>query len=405
MRISKKTIIPFFILFILLISEIFMEKINILRYCDEFVAVLMFIYILFILITKKSVEKGFGKIILFCFIVLLIGLLSNFLSMQQTNYSAVALDIVANFKLPVICIGFIYMLGNRESKEIAKILNLPCKIMIILGFLCSLISLFIDIGMRGQFRFGLWGFNFIFEYANTYALMELFCLIIMFINNISDKNNKCLLYIIFVSVQLALSLKGPALISSILLFALPFFIKNAGKIKKKHIMIIAIFSVMVGTYQIQTYFLNDNAPRAILMKYGIKTANNCFPIGSGFATYGSDMAAKYYSNLYRSYGFNNLYGMNSINYQFLNDNYWPSIVGQFGYIGMVLVLVILFDIFKAIQKLKVNYRVKSLLLVCYIYVMISSLGNTIFTTSATIIMSIGMILLTKAKYEGEDNNV
>lgn len=46
MKIIKKEILPFFILISLIISELFMEKINILRYSDEVIAIFSIIYII-----------------------------------------------------------------------------------------------------------------------------------------------------------------------------------------------------------------------------------------------------------------------------------------------------------------------------------------------------------------------
>lgn len=66
-----------------------------------------------------------------------------------------------------------------------------------------------------------------------------------------------------------------------------------------------------------------------------------FPLGAGFGTFGSDVAATQYSPLYKKYGFNSIYGMRQGETYFLNDNYWPMVMGQFGFFGTMLILVAL----------------------------------------------------------------
>lgn len=404
MKILKKAIFPLFILWLMIFSEIFMLRINFLKYTDEILAVLFFLYLFYIGIKKKRIEGVSGKVLIVCLILLFLGIISNLFSKQQKSIIAILLDIVANFKLPVICIGFSQLLNEDTAKKVSAKLDIFSRLFLLFGFVLGVFSLFIDLGMRGQYRFGLWGYNFIYDYAHIYALMVLFCLLIV-IQNIEDKKRQNA-YIIIASVQLILNLKGPSLITAVLLLICPLLIKKSGKFEVKHIIFIGIVSLLLGVYQINNYFLNENAPRSILFKYGIKTANSYFPIGSGFASYGSDMAAKFYSNLYRNYGFELIRGMNPYDFQFLNDNYWPSIIAQFGYIGAVLVVLVLLWFFMYLQRTSINNKKKAVILSCFIYTLIASLGNTIYTTSATILMFLGMMIVLNCnkKTESDEKN-
>ena len=74
-------------------------------------------------------------------------------------------------------------------------------------------------------------------------------------------------------------------------------------------MILGLACCVIGSFQIRNYLINEKAPRHLFFKYSIITATEYFPLGSGFATFGSDMAAKKYSDLYVKYGFEPLHGM------------------------------------------------------------------------------------------------
>ena len=116
------------------------------------------------------------------------------------------------------------------------------------------------------------------------------------------------------------------------------------------------------------------------------------------------MAAKYYSPLYYQYGFQYMNGMTPTNPAFLNDNYWPMILGQFGIVGITIVLYILYQLFKLIQNLKDNYKSKFIVLSSYFYLLLSSLGASIFTTSTTIVLLFGILLIIKIDSKGAENN-
>ena len=156
-----------------------------------------------------------------------------------------------------------------------------------------------------------------------------------------------------------------------------------------------LFCIIFGQFQIQNYFLNDTAPRLVLLNYGLKTALAYFPLGSGFATYGSPVAASYYSPLYLLYGFNNKYGMSKTDTSFLNDNYWPTIIGQFGFLGLIIALIIFVNFFYFVMKSNLRKELKAVTISCLLFIAIHSLGSSIFTTNATLILFIIMVVIIK----------
>lgn len=127
----------------------------------------------------------------------------------------------------------------------------------------------------------------------------------------------------------------------------------------------AVIVLLLGTFQIQTYLMNVNAPRYLFFYYGGKTANTYFPLGSGFATFGSDQAARNYSRLYYQYGFNSLFGMNTKDGSFLSDTFWPMAIGQFGWIGSILYILIYVRIFFSFKWMNLNSEQKALLYAGY----------------------------------------
>jgi hypothetical protein len=111
----------------------------------------------------------------------------------------------------------------------------------------------------------------------------------------------------------------------------------------------------------------------------IKIANTYFPFGSGFATFGSHMASLQYSPLYSSRGYGKFYGMSPGNGAFLSDTFWPIVIAQFGYIGLILFLLILLNFLRIAFKFREGSPCRFIALFSILmYMLISSTGESSF---------------------------
>lgn len=77
------------------------------------------------------------------------------------------------------------------------------------------------------------------------------------------------------------------------------------------------------------------AARTLLYRDGFALGVQSFPLGVGFARFGSYMASQVYSPEYVGLGYPSIYGLApGIRGPYLSDTFWPSIVGETGYIGL-----------------------------------------------------------------------
>ena len=127
--------------------------------------------------------------------------------------------------------------------------------------------------------------------------------------------------------------------------------------------------------QIQFYYLNDNidAIRRVMTLDGIQLANEVFPLGTGFATFGSSAAYQFASPLYSKLGYL-LDGTQS-----LGDVFWPIIIAQNGWIGLLIFLYIIYCFLKNILK---NIKKDTIFFVCaisiFVYEIVASMAETAF---------------------------
>lgn len=136
----------------------------------------------------------------------------------------------------------------------------------------------------------------------------------------------------------------------ILFFLVYSIIKRDDRKPSKFVFVfIAIGALIIGADQIQSYFLTPTSARSLLTQYGFAIAFQCFPLGSGFATFATYMSGVYYSPLYYEYGLNNIWGLSPAYPAFITDTFWPAVVAQFGFLGLAAFVVLLGSTFGSIS--------------------------------------------------------
>lgn len=391
MKIYKSTVFPLIVILSLISAVFLVDYVPILQYADELVTILLLPYMVLGTIKRCTyIDKCIRNIIYLFVLIGLIGIASTVLNKVQPDKFAVCLDMLTLSKIIICPIGMYFLLNEHNSEEIIRILTPMAKFFLWSGLACAVVSQFLNIGMTEYERNGIKSFYFIVGFQHLFSILVLCALLII----LSKKYD--LRYILIAIVQMILTLKGPSIIWSVsILFILYYFKRDREKIDKWVYVVLLLFCIIFGQFQIQNYFLNDTAPRLVLFNYGLKTALAYFPLGSGFATYGSPVAASYYSPLYQLYGFSNKYGMSKTDTSFLNDNYWPTIIGQFGFWGLIIALIIFVNFFYFVMKSNLRKELKAVTISCLLFIAIHSLGSSIFTTNATLILFIIMVVIIK----------
>ncbi len=262
-------------------------------------------------------------------IVVVIGLLGGYVSAVQLNYRPILIDIFACAKFPVALVSGMLIFQRKE--DLFDILLGEIKLLLLIMIPFALINQFTDIGMRFDSRYGLYSFQFIFGHpASLTAVMAGFEILLL----AESKDNKlwlglCWLFMVF-------SLRSVAIAFAAFSFLVWLFCRNKGRIGVGQVAAFVPVSFYFGWSHIQYYFLEvDGSARRKLLDTGVEVANRFFPLGSGFATFGSNITSQreYYSKLYYEYGLSGVQGLSIQNANFLSDSFWPIVFGQFGWIG------------------------------------------------------------------------
>lgn len=323
-----------------------------LGYYDEFVGLLASLYVIYLLLTRRLLYKD-QYIAILLILITFIGLISNIFSQLISNFFAIGVDIVWLWKTFATFIAFKYLaMSNDGSDDIICFLYPLAKICILVTFALSIIAEVIDIGLTkdvvilGLRQFGLFDINsiqtgwFLFSCIAIVALVD-------------NSRREFLKYLFFATIPLLLTFSSLVYCWLICEYGLIFILREGMTFRKRYIVILGGCVTAASYSEIQKYLLSD-AIRSYMIKYGIITANSYFPLGSGFATFGSEMAHRYYSKLYIKYGFNNIWGLSQDNDYFMNDNFFATIIAQYGWIGFALYLLILAIIFSEMNTNKLT---------------------------------------------------
>lgn len=387
MRIKKSDLLYDGLFVFILISNIISQYISIFAYFDE---VIELICLVFLIYHCRSINKNEIIIFLILFGLLLIGLIGTIENSYQRSYLAVLKDIFLVIKFPLIMIALIVKVKNGgfevNKKHITRIINIYTLILIC----CGVVSLFVDVGMsqNEDIRHGVVPFQFLYSHPTFLAYTLIFMSIVL-LGNIDDRKKKFGTQIAILFL-LILTMRDKAFAYVALYVVLIFVIPRGRKIKPIYLVGVGILAFLISFEKIKDYSNFVWSPRFEMYSTMVEIVKDNFPLGSGLASFGSNISGEYYSTLYYKYGTALKMGPN--NYTAFNDAQWPYYFGQYGLLGGMAFLFILLMIYKAFRSIVKDNELKKLIYLMFGYMMVSSMVETFFAneSGATIGFSILM---------------
>jgi hypothetical protein len=96
-------------------------------------------------------------------------------------------------------------------------------------------------------------------------------------------------------------------------------------------------------------------PRLSLYLTGYEIGKDYFPLGAGLGRFGSWMSRVHYSPLYYEYDLSKHLGLSEDDPQFLNDTFWPMIMGEIGFIGTCLMIIFIAGLLMRCFRLHLHF--------------------------------------------------
>lgn len=386
---------PFILLFFYMLFITCWEDLSgigsVLSHLDEVLFLVLFLYLIcnyHFLSTKKIHFLWLWSLFW------MTGFLSTCIHRYQPLVPSMVDGVIITNKFVVGYLSSVVFCKKHDVAEILRMINLLSKLITIVLFALSVHDAFLSPIFPIDYHSKSIGFLFtqrLFFYHPTYLAFAgvTLLLVISFHSKYSeDVPYKLMLtFLIFVTFRA----KAIGFIFIYWLLLVYFFMVKQRKIL--YIVIPALLGIIVlAKDKIVTYFMISTrfSPRNILLKDSIMLAKNHFPFGTGFGTFASNISARYYSSLYYGLGYDQLRGMGlNGDTSFLSDSFWPCIIGQFGFLGLALFVVIVFRLLQtAIGKLKRDKNTGFVMLMALAYLLITSVAETSFFNPAAFLIAI-----------------
>ena len=377
-------------IYLLIFQNILTSFIKPMQYFDEILSLLV-IPILLIHLIKNRGNARIKIYDIYLFVLVVCLLFVGFYSSLKFRYQPIYM--VLSDALLVIKFFLTYMLSQLlfDSKFIINYkehINKHTKFLILLFFLLTIVNYLFKIWPSSSYRFGIMTNQLFFSHATVLAALCIFLLALYLLS--SSKINK--LFIILIYVILISTLRFKAIGASLLILFILLYLKiSQKKLSLSKLGIFALITIVLAWDQISYYYIDlDGNARKVLNETSIRIAKDYFPVGTGFATFGSHFSSVSYSPIYYQYGISNTFGLQKGATFFISDTFWPMIIGQFGFLGTIIYLLILFIIFIKIQHEYnvINKHLYISKLICFGYMMISSTSESAFVSSLAIPLAI-----------------
>lgn len=395
MKSSKYARIYIILLYLLVLQNPLQNYIKIFQYFDEVLALMFFPIVIIYLIRNNGKIKIERKdiIIVICLIIIItIGLLANIINEYQSlTYILSDLLVFLKFFLMYFSVQII-LKGKLNGYN--KLISLHVKIITFTLFVLTIINYIFNFWPPQSYRYGI-GVN---QICFTHPTMLVAVTVALMCNLVYFKYEKERFYILTLIMQILLiisTLRMKAIaFAAVSILLMIYIVKVNKKIKILNVLLVAGVCILISYNQIIYYFTDDSFARTALLETSFKIANDKFPLGTGFATFGSFFSGVNYSPVYELYGINNIWGLREDNPAFISDTFWPMIIGQFGYIGTILYMICIMLIFLKIQK-KYDKRNKNTYvakILCLVYLGISSTSESAFVNSLAILLAVLLAL-------------
>lgn len=318
-----------------------------------------------------------GKLFYWKFIVqmVIVGIISLWYSYYEQSTFKFAFD-VFNIAKPFLIYLFFKQL--RIHDELNTII-LFGKAYLLSALLLLPVHWIFHIFLPGEIRFGLESYSF--YHNNPGEFGNVLTVIIGLIMMSYRSRTKFILLGIFL-LMTTLRFKSFVIASFIIVLTMTDIVNwDFGKLRYKlYGLVVLLLLAVPGYSQFTKYFLSDDmTPRLIFLVDGWKLSYQHFPFGVGPGLFGSSIAKMYYSQVYVDLGWSSFWGLgNNGNGIFLNDNFWPIIFVQYGFIGLLIFFVFLKRFGRSVMA--ENYIRKVDVLV-FGSLLLSSLGSSIFFSS------------------------
>jgi hypothetical protein len=360
------------------------------QYFDELFAALAIPILIIKKVSSSKAEVKKYSFLLPVIAFLLAGVVSSFINNYQPLENVLS-DMFANLKFWLAMYVGYSIFNNLDIKRYASRIYRHCMVITVFFITYLLLGIMYPewFQISEGSRYGLPSIQLFYSHpneltTNTILLLSLVTALSAFLS----KGKLCIALLILLTVAGLRAVHIAVIAVYFALYVIIFIYRP--KFSAKHIIILLPAILLLGWSQIEHYFIEISfSARNQLMIQSLNIARDYFPLGTGFATYGSAFSINPYSPVYYMYNLHVVYGLTESIFAYASDTFWPMILAQTGIIGLVSYVVLLFRFFKRVQMLAyVNKYYHFSAVFIFFFMIIYSIAQSSFVSFITVPLAV-----------------
>ncbi len=304
----------------------------------------------------------------------------------------VLIDLFTNLKFFLAIVAGYSLFGGMKWEDIKDCINRTGRVITAFLFCLFFLDRILDIWPAGL-RHGIKSATLFFSHPTYLAGAMAFLLVLLTVGY--EKRN--LPFLAMATLMMCFTMRSKAIASAgvyVLFFV--FFVWLHKDLKLGHVVVAGAACAVAGWPMLRYYYIDlaGKGTRSVLTSLSITIMQDHFPLGTGFGTFASSAAEKYYSSVYEWYELAHLCRFDVGWKNFLCDTFWPIIIAQSGAIGTLVFLWILALLVKRCFALKdLSRNAFAGALYVFAYLAISSTSEPAFHNSVAIPLALMLGIL------------
>lgn len=326
---------------------------KVFNYIDDIIALCCLGYVLLNTFREGRISKDDKKIVLTFFLFAVIGIIGT-IQIKIQPFMVCASDLFTCLKFIAGYLAARVYYKNYSCDALKRSVLFITKILTIVFFVLAMNDEFLH-PIFEIFDYRLIGRSINLFYPHPTYLAAA-CIVFLLVLAVTNRRKENYIYMFMISIVIIFTFRVKA-ISFVAVFWGLYLMIEVWKIKSKLVYIFV--SLLLAGYlaydQFTVYFLSDTwSARAVLFTDAVMIAKKYFPFGSGYASFGTNMSVVSYSPIYYQLGYNKINGMSKETAAYLNDGFWQACLAQFGIIGVIFFIIIIYLFLKKTLKYKIS---------------------------------------------------
>ncbi|MEM5011282.1 hypothetical protein WKH57_11220 [Niallia taxi] len=388
------------LLVLVIFANVIEQWIPLFSYFDEMLTV---IFLLMSLIKYSVISKKMKQIfmkseiivIIFVFIILFLAIISSYTSDVKNTLFLQVYSLFASFKLIILylsCRILFIDIKRKTFESFGKFALKQTYWFLYVIYLLFFLNLIFNIFQKFDHRFGMDSVAYGFSHPAKFSSIVILQVAINLYFTAKLKNRISYRYLLLSFFLLLTSGRIAAIAFFIMLFVVLISFRYFRKFVISGIIIGISGLLLVSNQKIINTFFDLEQPRGVLLSTAFKIGVDYFPLGSGQGTFGSHASRLNYSPMYYKYGISNEWGLSPQFSQFITDSYWAMMIGEFGFIGAFLVLIILLILYYNAYITKKGI-IGLIISIPLMYLILTSFIDTIIVSNSVLSMVIVTVII------------